>query len=183
MARITAKGSAQYLRDLEKLGRNTDDICKQAVYQGAKVVADAIKSSIDDITVHSLPPGQKYFYLSEEDKKGGKLLDGVTKEQADGLKNGLGIAVMEHKNFAWNTKIGFNGYNEVRTKTYPKGQPNVLIAISVENGAKLAREVESGTSIRKKTPFIAPTVKKIRKDAEHAMEVTIEEKIHALIDE
>ena len=173
MAKITAKGSAQYLRNLEKLGRNTDDICKQAVYQGAKVVADAIKSSIDDITVHSLPPGQKYFYLSDEDKKGGKLLDGVTKEQADGLKNGLGIAVMEHKNFAWNTKIGFNGYNEVRTKTYPKGEPNALIA----------RSVESGSSVRNKTPFIAPAVKKIRKDAEHAMEVTIEEKIAALIDE
>ena len=150
MARITAKGSAQYLRNLEKLGRNTDDICKQAVYQGAKVVADAIKSSIDDITMHSLPSGQKYFYLSEEDKKGGKLLDGVTKEQADGLKNGLGIAVMEHKNFAWNTKIGFNGYNEVRTKTYPKGEPNALIA----------RSVESGSSVRNKTPFIAPAVKK-----------------------
>lgn len=173
MAKISAKGSAQYLRNLEKLGRNTDDICKQAVYQGAKVVADAIKSSIDDIETHSLPPKQKYFYRTEKIPEKDPLIAGITKEQADGLKKGLGIAVMEHKNFAWNTKIGFNGYNEVRTKTYPKGEPNALIA----------RSVESGSSVRRKTPFIATTVKKIRKDAEHAMEVTIEEKIHALIDE
>lgn len=173
MAKISAKGAEKYLTKLELLGKNTDAICKQAVYQGAKVAADAIDAAIDDITVHSLPKGQTYFYLSEEDLANGVLLDGITEAQAKGLHDGLGIAVMEHKNFAWNTKIGFDGYNEVRTKTYPKGEPNALIA----------RSVESGSSVRNKTPFIAPAVKKIRKDAEHAMEVTIEEKIHALIDE
>ena len=173
MAKISAKGAEKYLTKLELLGKNTDAICKQAVYQAAKVAADAIDAAIDDITVHSLPKGQTYFYLSEEDLANGVLLDGITEAQAKGLHDGLGIAVMEHKNFAWNTKIGFDGYNEVRTKTYPKGEPNALIA----------RSVESGSSVRNKTPFIAPTVKKIRKDAEHAMEVTIEEKIAALIDE
>ena len=143
------------------------------MYQAAKVAADAIDAAIDDITVHSLPKGQTYFYLSEEDLANGVLLNGITEAQAKSLHDGLGIAVMEHKNFAWNTKIGFDGYNEVRTKTYPKGEPNALIA----------RSVESGSSVRNKTPFIAPAVKKIRKDAEHAMEVTIEEKIHALMDE
>lgn len=173
MAKIRAKGSEKYLTKLELLGKNTDAICKQAVYQGAKVAADAIDAAIDDITVHSLPKGQTYFYLSEEDLANGVLLDGITEAQAKGLHDGLGIAVMEHKNFAWNTKIGFDGYNEVRTKTYPKGEPNALIA----------RSVESGSSVRNKTPFIAPAVKKIRKDAEHAMEVTIDEKIAALMDE
>ena len=173
MAKISAKGAEKYLTKLELLGKNTDAICKQAVYQGAKVAADAIDAAIDDITVHSLPKGQTYFYLSEEDLANGVLLDGITEAQAKGLHDGLGIAVMEHKNFAWNTKIGFDGYNEVRTKTYPKGEPNALIA----------RSVESGSSVRNKTPFIAPTVKKIRKDAEHAMEVTIDEKIAALMDE
>lgn len=173
MAKIRAKGSEKYLTKLELLGKNTDAICKQAVYQGAKVAADAIDAAIDDITVHSLPKGQTYFYLSEEDLANGVLLDGITEAQAKGLHDGLGIAVMEHKNFAWNTKIGFNGYNEVRTKTYPKGEPNALIA----------RSVESGSSVRNKTPFIAPAVKKVRKDAEHAMEVTIEEKIAALMNE
>ena len=173
MAKISAKGAEKYLTKLELLGKNTDAICKQAVYQGAKVAADAIDAAIDDITVHSLPKGQTYFYLSEEDLANGVLLDGITEAQAKGLHDGLGIAVMENKNFAWNTKIGFDGYNEVRTKTYPKGEPNALIA----------RSVESGSSVRNKTPFIAPAVKKIRKDAEHAMEVTIEEKIAALIDE
>lgn len=141
-----------------------------AVYSGAKVVADAISEAIDDITVHSLPAGSKYYYLKEEAQAAGERLDGVTAEQAEGLKKGLGIAVMEYRGKSWNTKIGFDGYNSVKTEKYPNGQPNALIA----------RSVESGSLIRNKTPFIAPAVEKVRKDAQNAMAVTVEQEIAAL---
>lgn len=173
MAKIRAKGSEKYLMKLERLNQNTDGICKHAVHEGARVAGDAIDAAIDDITVHSLPSGAKYYYLSEQDKDNGVMLDGLTKEQADGLHEGLGVAEMQYSDNAWNTKIGFAGYNDVHTKTYPKGQPNALIA----------RSVESGSSIRNKTPFIAPAVRKIRKSAEKAMEIAIEKSIAALFDE
>ena len=173
MAKIRAKGSEKYLTKLELLHKNTDGICKHAVYEGAKVAADAIDAAVDDITIHNLPNGAKYYYLSENDIDNGVMLDGLTKEQAQGLHDGLGIAAMKKEDGSWNTKIGFDGYNGVKTKTYPNGEPNALIA----------RSVESGSSIRNKTPFIAPAVRKIRRKAEKAMDMAIEESVAALFDE
>lgn len=174
MARITSKKAAEYLRNLENLSDHTDDICKMAVYEGAKVVADAISQSIDGITVHSLPEGKKYYYLSDKARASGEMLDGVTKEQAQGLKDGLGVAVMEYKGKAWNTKIGFDGYNSIKTEKYPNGQPNALIARSVESGS---------LGYRNKTPFIAPAVEKVKKTAEDKMAVTVQQQIAALTKE
>ena len=31
-----------------------------------------------------------------------------------------------------NVKLGFDGYNGMKTKKYPKGQPNVLLARSIK---------------------------------------------------
>lgn len=173
MARITSRKATEYLRHLENLSDHTDDICKMAVYEGAKVVADAIHQSIDEITVHSLPEWKKYYYLSDKARASGEMLDGVTKEQAQGLKDGLGVAVMEYKGKEWNTKIGFDGYNSIKTEKYPNGQPNALIA----------RSVESGSLVRNKTPFIAPAVEKIKKTAEDKMAVTVQQQIAALTKE
>ena len=171
MAKIESAGAAEYLEMLKKLTKETDGICKHAVYEGAKVAADAINEAIDDITVHSLPNGAKYYYIKEEEKVGKEhvMLDGVTEAQAKGLHKGLGVAAMQKEDGSWNTKIGFDGYNDVKTKQYPKGQPNALIA----------RSVESGSTIRNKTPFIAPAVRKIRKKSENAMQVVIEDSIAA----
>lgn len=171
MAKITAPKASEYIRNLNTLIDHTDDLCKMAVYSGAKVLADAISSSIDGITVHEAPSGSKYYYLSEEARAEGKMLTGVTAEQAKGLKEGLGIAPMSYSGKSWNTKVGFEGYNETRTKTYPKGQPNVLIARSVENGS----------SVREKSPFIAPAVESTRKDAEKAMEIRVDNEIAAIM--
>lgn len=170
MATIKAPKLSEYIRQLELLEDHTDELCKMAVWSGAKVAADAISEAIDDITVHSLPAESKYYYLSEEAQAAGEMLDGVTAEQAKGLKDGLGIAVMAYKGNAWNTKVGFDGYNSVKTKTYPKGQPNALIA----------RSVESGSTVRNKTPFIAPAVEKVKEKAIDAMTVTVEHQIAAL---
>lgn len=170
MAKITAPKVSEYIRNLTTLEDHTDELCKMAVYAGAKVAADAIHKSIDNIPVHNLPPGKTYYYLKKEDEEAGVRLDGITKAQAEGLKKGLGIAVMKYEKKAWNTKVGFDGYNDVKTETYPNGQPNALIA----------RSVESGSTIRNRTPFIAPAVESIQKDAENAMQIAVENGIAAL---
>lgn len=173
MAKIRAKGSEKYLTKLERLQEKGDAIIKHAIYEGAKIAADAIDEAIDDVTVHSLPQDAKYYYLSDYDKDHGVMLDGLTEEQAKGLHDGLGISTMKKEDGSWNTKIGFAGYNETKTKTYPNGQPNAMIA----------RSIESGTFYRNKTPFIAPAVQKIRRKAEKAMDMAIEESVVALFDE
>lgn len=171
MAKINSKKANNYLAQLEKLTSETDGVCKHAVYEGAKVVADAIKESIDALPVQAPPATQPYFYLSQDAKEAGEKLHGLSEAQKKGLQEGFGITNMQYENGAWNVKIGFEGYNDVKTKTYQNGQPNALIA----------RSVESGTSIREKTPFIAPAVKICRKNAQKAMEVTIQEQIEAIM--
>ncbi len=170
MAKITSKKANDYLAQLEKLTNETDSICKHAVYEGAKVVADAIKQSIDALPVQAPPAKQSYFYLSQESRDAGEKLHGISEAQKKGLQEGFGITNMRHENGAWNVKIGFEGYNEVQTKTYPNGQPNALIA----------RSVESGSSVREKTPFIAPAVNACRKNAQKTMEVVIQKQIEAI---
>ena len=69
-----------------------------------------------------------------------------------------------------NVKLGFDGYNSVKTKKYPNGQPNALIA-SV---------TESGSPYREKTGFIRKSVNTSKKDAEDAGRITIEKEILAI---
>lgn len=172
MAKIYATGIDRYLQKLERLNKNTDSVCKQTVYAGAKVVGDAIVAAIDAMPVQEPPENQAYFFLSDAARESGTLITGVSEAQKQGLREGFGIAQMAHEDNSWNTKIGFDGYNSVKTKTYPKGQPNTLIA----------RSVEGGTSIQQKTPFIAPAVRQARKAAQKAMEETMAEKVQEIMD-
>ena len=171
MAKIYSNGVDRYLQKLEKLNVNTDAVCKQTVYAGAKVVGDAIVEAIEALPVQEPPEGQKYFYLSDAAKEAGTLITGVSEAQKQGLKEGFGIANMKHEDNSWNTKLGFDGYNSVKTKSHPKGQPNALIA----------RSVEGGTSIQQKTPFIAPAVRQAKKAAQDAMEKTMADKVQEIM--
>ena len=58
----------------------------------------------------------------------------------------------------------------MQTKTYPKGQPNALIA----------RVVESGSSYMDKTPFIRHAVSATQKEAIEKCKEEIDKKIKSL---
>ena len=70
-----------------------------------------------------------------------------------------------------NVKLGFDGYNATRTKKYPRGQPNVLIA----------RSVNSGTTFRKKTKFVDKAVNSAKKAAEAAMDAACSREIEKIM--
>lgn len=141
---------------LSKLEGSTDEMIGKAVYAGAGIVADAIKENIK-----SLPIVRGY---GTEDNP---LPGGVTAPQKAGLIDGLGIAPMQNDMGYLNVKIGFDGYNATKTEKYPQGQPNQLVA----------RGVESGTSWKKKKPFIRPAVNSSRNRAEAEMARILDEEI------
>ena len=85
--------------------------------------------------------------------------------------NGFGISHIQDDDGFVNVKLGFDGYNGTRTKNYPKGQPNVLIA----------RAVNSGTTFRKKTRFVDKAVSSSRKAAEKAMDETCNREIEKIM--
>lgn len=158
MATITIKGCAEYQKALRKMLETSEGSVKKAIYEGAKQVADACTESI-----RSLPTSEGYGTQS-------KPLTSLRAKEKQGLEESFGLSKMKEENGFIYTKAGFSGYNDVQTKKYPQGQPNVVIA----------RAVESGTSFRVKHPFIRPAVNRSKKQAINAMDKQLEEDLKFL---
>lgn len=161
MASFTFKGLEEYELKLAKLERSTEKIIGKAVYAGAGVVADAVRKNI--ISLPIVPPKNSFGTATAP-------ISGVTAAQKTGLVDGFGISRMQLDNGYYHVKLGFDGYNRTKTKKYPSGQPNILIARSVENG----------TSFRSKHPFVSPAVRNSRKAAEQKMKEVLDEEINRL---
>lgn len=164
MARMTFKGSEEYALKLSKMGKNTKTVAEKAVYAAAGIVADKIKGNLSALpTVTEAQNVQAYC-------SGGK--SGLSSRQKSGLIESFGIAKMVDDGGFYNVKLGFDGYNNVKTRKYPKGQPNQLIA----------RVAESGSSYMDKTPFVRPALNQSRKAAQEEMKRIIDEEIKKLME-
>lgn len=158
---IVGKGLDSYISYLQKIDAVTDEAIGEAVYEMAKVVADSVRSGIQ-----ALPTVSNRANIATYKKGYSRLSD----EEKQGLLDGFGVSPMQDDGGYINVKLGFDGYNSVKTKKYPQGQPNALIA----------RVTESGSSYREKTPFIRPAVNAARKPAEKAGQAKIDEKIKSV---
>lgn len=112
MPTVKFEGIEEYSAFLQGLGRKAPKIINSALFDGAGILADAVREEIDGIQVDKAFP----------------------KEAKDGLKKGLGISHFWSESGSTVTKIGFDGYNDRRTKRWPKGQPNAMIARSLTRG-------------------------------------------------
>ena len=162
MAKYQFKGLEEYAQYLQRIGANTQEICGEAVYAMADIVTDKIRENLEALP--SVPTKEAL----EAWKTGQKTQ--LTKAQKKSLEKSLGISSMQNDNGYWNVKVGFDGYNTTKTKSYPQGQPNALIA----------RATESGSSFRDKTPFIRPAVKETEAPAVQKAKDVVEQKIKQL---
>lgn len=144
MAKLTVKGLDKYITDLSQLSNAVDDDLGKAIFAGAQIVADAARSGIE-----SLPVGKN------------PIRGEITREQKDGLLDGLGIASAQLKGTELNVKLGMDGYNS-------KGQPNSMILRSIEAGTSWGRPAN---------PVVKKAVNKTRRQAEQAMVKAFEEAI------
>lgn len=158
---IVGKGLNSYIEYLQKINAATDEVIGEAVYEMAKVVADSVRASIQ-----ALPTVSNEANIATYKKGYSKLSD----KEKQGLLDGFGISPLQDDGGYINVKLGFDGYNSVKTKKYPKGQPNALIA----------RVTESGSSYREKTPFMRPAVNASKKQAEAAGRAKFDERIAAI---
>lgn len=159
MATIKFPGLKEYEKRLSTLGKEGKAIAEKAVYAGAAIIADAVRANIN-----ALSAVKDEWGLVAYNKNWSAPLTETAKK---GLQDGFGISPMESEDGLLNVKLGFEGYNDMKTKKYPKGQPNAMIA----------RSLESGSSIAKKRPFVAPAVRKTKKAAEETMAKIIDEEI------
>ena len=144
-----------YISKLKTLYQATDEHIGKAVYAGADVIADAIKENLKN-----LPTDEGYV-------KEGKKLKGIKKIQKIGLINSFGITRIRNDEGLKNVKTGFDGYNLLKTKKYPQGQPNAMIA----------RTVEAGNSFTQKHPFVSPAIRANKEAAERKMAQVIDTEV------
>lgn len=149
MATITlGKGGEAIAEKLGNLSRAGEAIGKMATYEGAKVLTDGIRASIESL------PVDKFRYL-----RGGDSFAVITKDDKEDLLNSIGIDEIKRGEDGVRTVIGFAGYGRHKTKKYPKGLPMAM----------LMRSIESGSSVRQARPTVRPTVQAKRKEAKTAM--------------
>jgi len=155
MAKFTVgKGLNEYLEQLGNLEYQADGMAGQAIYEGAKIVADKIHANIASLPVQNGPV------------KNGVRRD-PTQVEIDGMLQGLGIAKKQVDGGFINVKIGMDGYNAHVTDKYPKGHANAMVA----------RTINAGSTWMNRHPFIDDAVRATKKQAEEAMKEKIEESI------
>lgn len=157
MATFKFNGVDEYVRKLENLESYVDEYIGEAVYEGADIVADAIKQALEALPVDNRPWADPR--------------NGIMEVQKQCLIGSFGIAKLQNDNGYRNVKLGFDGYNKVKSKAYPQGQPNVMIA----------RALESGTSFMPKNRAISKATNNSKKECEKAMQESLDKAINKIM--
>lgn len=160
MGTIKFKRLREYELQLGKLGDKTPEICGKAIYEGAKIVADEVAARLNALNTTTDKIAMKNWKKQQPSY--------ITQRAKDGLIESFGVTPMSRdKDGIYNVKLGFDGYNSVKTKRWRNGQPNAMIA----------RACESGSSAMHKQPFFRESVQKTRKKAEARMAEILDEEI------
>ena len=161
MAVIQFKRGDEYLMKISKLeAALKDEVCGAAIYGAAGIVADEIRSQLK-----AVPTDEGYGTASEPTR-------GPKAGQKEGLLDALGISSMEEKSGYYDVKIGFDGYNGIKTKRWPNGQPNQMVA----------RSIERGTSWMKANAFVKRAMAATRKRALEFMKHSVDESIRKIME-
>lgn len=161
MAKLTAYRFEVIIDQTAKLADKGPELCKAAVYAGAKVMADAYRREISALHTVSEKKQMAAWHKMEPTY--------LSVKQKIGLLNSLGVTPIKSRNGVYNAKVGFDGYNAIITKSWPHGQPNMLVA----------RSCESGSSAMLKQPF-ARRANGDRKMAEEAMADAVNKEIEKI---
>lgn len=152
------KGLDEYTASLSRLERSLkESVIRPAIYDGADIAADAIRAELQALpTQGGLGPPMAQT-----------LLQGPNKAQKNALLESFGITKMRDEDGSYDVRLGFDGYNKIKTKIWPHGQPNVVVA----------RAVERGTSFMTAHPFIKRAMGRVRKQALEAMRKSVEKSL------
>lgn len=135
--------------------KQTDKLCGRSIYPGGGIMYEYANQATRAIRTD--PVGFR---------KGG-MKWGPSKEQRDALVESLGIAPIRKQRWGMNVKVGYDGYNNIVTERWPQGQPNMMIA----------RSVESGTSFMQPQYFMEKAVQRAAPAVEKAIETQFYEEL------
>ena len=162
MGTIKFSGLDQYAQKLTALERSTDSVIQESLEAGAGVAADEMRAQIERLPTsdHVSKTGKSHPWWGTPEHPA----RGPSEEQKQGLLDSLGFTPIsvDEKGLV-NIKIGFDGYNSVKSKRWPNGEPNLLIA----------RAVNSGTSFMAANSFAKDARAKGGRKARKEMEKTM----------
>lgn len=161
MARFQFDGVDKLVQQYDRLAKDTEKIIGAAIYKGAGVVMKNVVGAVDGLSTDN------HFGTPENPTTGPSTIQKI------GLQRSLGIAKMRNDNGFYNVKIGFDGYNNVKTKTWPQGQPNSMVA----------RSIESGTSWMSKQPFMRKAEQASRGPCEAVMSEVVDKEIAKIMEQ
>lgn len=159
MATLKFGGLEEYERKLSNLATRSREVGAKALYAGGAVLADQIRSNLNAVpTIPNTSAHEPYTR-------------GVPEQQKQALLDSFGITRVRDDDGFLNLKMGFDGYNDIKTRKYQKGQPNMMIAASVE----------SGSSVQHKFPFVRPAIQAKERECVDAMAAVIDKEIQKIM--
>lgn len=165
MAKLKVEGLQDYSRALQALGARSSGVMKRAAYEGARETRKAVERAI-----RGLPVDEPRLLKIQD----GERYRSVTPRERDGLLDHLGVSPIVEEDGTVSVRVGFDGYIEtIQTKKYPRGLPAAMIA----------RSIESGSSVRQKTPFIRKAVNGAKSQVEAAMARAADELIDKIMND
>lgn len=135
-------------------------IGRKALYGGADIFADILHEETENI------PDEVFRHLGKEEK-----FKSVAEKDKAHLVEALGISQFYENGHITEASVGFEGYQGIPTVQYPNGIPNAL----------LARAINSGSSVRKRYPFIDRAAKKAAPKVEEKMREITESEIDKIM--
>lgn len=114
-AKINSTAINELYQTLNRLGADVEGISKQGIYEGAGLIADAVRANIDGIR----SDGKSDWETQRREMQKAGLREGLTTSPIQPFKGGIYGGV------------GFDGYNA-------KGQPNQLIARVFNSGTSFS---------------------------------------------
>lgn len=114
-AKINSDGIDEIFQTLRRLGADAEGIAKLGIYEGAGLIADAVRANIDGIR----SDGKSDWETQRREMQKAGLKEGLTTSPIQPFKGGIYGGV------------GFDGYNA-------KGQPNQLIARVFNSGTSFS---------------------------------------------
>lgn len=156
--RMDVSGMGELFQKMDKLGEKGRAAASLALYEGARVMADAVGSAVQSIATkrfkYPAPPGKQRMPSPEEKALVASAPHGVAKFRK-------GITKVD-------TSVGFQnaGYGELNGKTVPVPM--------------IANAINSGTSFMKKQPFVRKAFSQTQGAASAAIENKLREEIDKL---
>lgn len=156
---VSTKGLTEFIDKLDALEKNAQKLMKEALYDGADLLANEIKKGLEALPVYQTKNGKPVWGTPE------RKLRGVTQTQKDDIIRSFGISHHIAKDGNVYAYIGINGRGY--TEGYWRGTNEVPIAV-------LLRTLESGNSFTEKIPTIRPAINRAKKPALSAMQKSFE---------